>query len=116
MLFLDKGFPLGELFIAAIQPEVDGKTDRATHLRTGDGIVREGLGVFAMVVVAIDIVEQAPHMLAQGVIEDQEGLSLRATDRLCLLEQRRESPVMDVLLKPRSVREKAGQIGFVRAL
>ena len=39
---------------------------------TGDRIVREGIRVVAMIVMAIDIVEQTPHMLAQGVIEDQE--------------------------------------------
>jgi len=36
---------------------------------TRDGIMRERIGVVAMVIMAVHIVEQTPHMLAQGVIE-----------------------------------------------
>ena len=83
---------------------------------TGDGIVRERIRVLAMIVMAIDIVEQTPHMLTQGVIEDQERVSLRTADRLGLLEQIREPTVVDTVLEPRRFREEAGQIGFVRTL
>ena len=44
---------------------------------TRDRIVRERIGVVAMVVMAVHIVEETPHMLTQGVIEDQERVSLR---------------------------------------
>ena len=56
-MFLYKGFPVGELFIAPIQPEVDGKTHRPTDIMTRDRIVRERVGVIAVVVMAVDIVK-----------------------------------------------------------
>jgi hypothetical protein len=83
---------------------------------TRDRIVREGIRVVAMVVVAVDIVEQTAHMFAQGVIEYEHRVSLRIADQFRLLEQIRDAPVIDTVLEPRCVREKAGQIGFVRAL
>src|SRR5258708_4138714 len=45
-VFLDKRFPLGALFIAAIQPEVHGKTHRTTDIMTRDGIMSVVLCVF----------------------------------------------------------------------
>jgi hypothetical protein len=83
---------------------------------TRDRIVREGIRVVAMVVVAVDIVEQTAPMFAQGVIEYEHRVSLRIADQFRLLEQIRDAPVIDTVLEPRCVREKAGQIGFVRAL
>jgi hypothetical protein len=55
-------------------------------------------------------------MLAQGVIEHQDGVSLRTADRLCLVEQRREPTVVDLLLEPGRRGEEAGEVGFVRTL
>src|SRR5712671_3487334 len=115
-VFLDKRFPLGALFIAAIQPEVHGKTHRTTDIMTRDGIMRERIGVVAMVRMAVHIVEQTPHMLAQGVIEYQHRVGLGTADCLCLLEQIRESPVVDALLEPGCLGEEAGQVGFVSTL
>src|SRR5437763_11073515 len=63
-VFLDKGVPLGEFFIASIQSKVYGETDVVTDVRTGDGIMRQGIGVVAMVVMAVHIVEETAHMLA----------------------------------------------------
>jgi hypothetical protein len=83
---------------------------------TGDRIVGERIRAIAMIVMAIHLVEQTPHMLAQGVIEDQDGVALRTTDRLRLLEQRREPTVVDALLEPWRLREEAGQVGFVSTL
>src|SRR6266511_6226360 len=83
---------------------------------TGDRIVREGIRVLAMVVVAIDIVEQAPHMLAQRVIKNQERVRFRTADRLRLLEQIRDATVIDAVLEPRRCGEEAGEVGFVRTL
>ena len=79
-------------------------------------LVKRLIRVLAMVVVAIDIVEQAPHMLAQGVIEDQRGVGLRAAHRFRLLEQIREPTLIDAGLEPRRFREEAGEGGFVGAL
>ena len=70
----------------------------------------------AMIVMTIDIVEQTPHMLAQGVIKNQERVSLWPADRLGLLEQIRESTVVNTVLEPRRLGEKAGEIGFVSTL
>ena len=83
---MDELLPAGQFFIAPIQTEIHRKTDGATHIMTGDRIVREGIRVIAMVGMAIDLVEQTPHMFAQRVIKDQECVSLRTADRFRLLE------------------------------
>ena len=70
---VDERFPASALFIAPIQAEVHGKTDRPTDIMTGDGIVRERIRLLAMIVMAIDIVEQTAHMLAQRVISKIRG-------------------------------------------
>src|SRR5882724_2098058 len=115
-VLLDKPFPLGALFIAPIQAEVHGKTHRTTNIMTRDRIMREGIGVVAMVVMAVHIVEKTTHMLTQGIIEDQECVSLRPADCLRLLEQIREPTVIDTVLKPGRFREEAREIGFVSTL
>jgi len=115
-VFVDKDFPLGEFFIAPIQAEVHGKTDRPTDIMTRDGIVRERIRILAMIVMTVDIVEQTPHMLAQGIIENQDCVSFRTTDRLRLLEQVRDATVIDAVLEPRRFREEARQVGFVSTL
>jgi hypothetical protein len=69
-----------------------------------------------MIVMTIDLVEQTPHRLAQGVIKHQERVSLWPAYLLSLLEQRRDAPVVDAVLQPRRVGAKAGEIGFVRTL
>jgi len=115
-VLLDKRFPLGALFITPGQPEIHGKPHGATHIMTGDRIVREGIRVLAMIVMAIDIVEETPHMLTQGIIEDQEPVSLRTAYLLGLLEEIDEPPVIDAVLEPRCFREEAGQVGFVSTL
>jgi len=79
---------------------------------TRDGIMREGIGVVAMVVMAVYIVEETPHMLTQGIIEDQEPVSLRTAYLLGLLEQIDEPTVIDAVLEPRRFREEAGQVGM----
>ena len=115
-VLVDKGFPLRELFVAPIQAEIHGKTDRTTDVMTRDRSVRERIGVLAMVVMPIHIVEETAHMLAQGVIEDEERVRLRTPHRLRLLEQIREPSVIDTVLEPGRFREEAGQVGFVGAL
>ena len=62
------------------------------------------------------IVEETPHMLTQGIIEDQEPVSLRTAYLLGLLEEIDEPPVIDAVLEPGRLREEAGEIGFVRTL
>jgi hypothetical protein len=115
-MFVDKGFPVGEFFIAPIQAEVQRKAHGAADIMTRDRIVGERIRVIAMIVMTIDIVKQTPHMLAQGVIKNQERVSLRPAYLLGLLEQILDTPVVDAVLKPRRFGEKAGEIGFVRTL
>src|SRR5207245_3800738 len=95
--------PASERFVAPVHPEVHGKTDRATDIMTRDGIVREGIGGVAMVIVVVHIVEQTADMLAQGVIKDQGRVSLRPAYCLRLLEQIGEPTVIDVRSEERRV-------------
>src|SRR5438093_12173141 len=76
-VLLDKPFPLGALFIAPIQAEVHGKTHRTTHIMTRARIMREGIGVVAMVVMSVYIVEKSPDMRTQDIIEEQDSVTLR---------------------------------------
>src|SRR5207302_5157726 len=115
-VFVDKRFPVGDFFIAAIHTEIHGKTHGATDIMARDRIVREGVRVVTMVIMTVHIVEETAHMLAQGVIEDQYRVSLRATSRLRLLEQIVEPTVIYAVLEPGRLGEEAGQVGFVRAL
>src|SRR5712692_7692588 len=112
-VFADERSPASQLFIAPIQTQIHGKPYGATDVMTGDRIVRERIRVVTMVVMAIHIRKQTTHMLAQGVIEDQGGVGLRAAYPLRLLEEIRDPTVIDTLLEPGRFREKSGQIRFV---
>src|SRR5437879_4218171 len=115
-VFVDKRVPAGEFFIAAIQAEIHRKTHGTTHVMTRDRIVGEGIRVVPMVVMTVHIVEETPHMLTQGIIEDQEPVSLRTVYPLGLLEQILDATVIDAVLEPRRFREEARQVGFVSTL
>src|SRR6266702_2375185 len=78
---------------------------------TGDRIVREGIRVIAMIVMAINIIEQTAHMFAQRIIKDQERVSFRTADRFRLLEQIHDATVIDAVLEPRRFGEEAGEVG-----
>src|SRR5262249_21731096 len=96
--------------------EVQRKAHGAPDIMTRDRIVREGIGGVAMVVMAVHIVEQTPHMLAQSVIKNQERVSLRPAYLLGLLEEIRDATVVEAVVKPRRFREEAGEGGFIGAL
>jgi hypothetical protein len=115
-VFVDKLFPAGEFFIAAIQPEIHRKTYGTTDIMTRDRIVCEGIRVVTMVVMTVHIVEETPHMFTQGIIEDQEPVCLRTAYLLGLLEQILDATVIDTVLEPRCFGEEARQVGFVSAL
>jgi hypothetical protein len=83
---------------------------------TGDGIARERIRILAMIVMAIDIVEQTAHMLAQRVIKHQERVRFRTADRYRLLEQILDAPIIDAVLEPRRGGEEAGEVGFISTL
>jgi len=115
-MVMDALLPAGQCFIAPRHTEIHRKTDGATDIMTGDRMVREGIRVVAMMIMAVPRVKQTADMFAQGVIEDQCRVRLRHTDLLRLLEERRDPPVIDVLLEPRRIGEEPGQVGFVSAL
>jgi hypothetical protein len=110
---VDECFPVGQLFVAPIQPEVDGKTHEATARVTRDGIGRKRIRIVAMIVMAIDVVAHTAHRRTQGIIEAQRGGGLRTADFLRLLEERGVPTVIDLLLEPGRRREEARQVGFV---
>jgi mRNA interferase MazF len=115
-MLVHERFPARARFIAPRQAEVHGKTDRPTAIMPGDGMVRERIRLFAMMVMVIDIVEQTASMRAQRSIKHQERVRLRTADCLRLLEQRRDATLIDAVLEPRRVREAAGEVGCVRPL
>ena len=69
-----RGFPLGQFFIAAIEAQTQGKADRPTHIQAGDGVMGQGVGAITVVIVAVHIVNwlqvlgttETPH-IDQGV-------------------------------------------------
>jgi hypothetical protein len=79
-------------------------------------MVRARIGGVALVGMAVHLGEQTPHMLAQSVIKPQERGSLRPAYLLGLLEQIRDTTVVEAVLKPRRCREEAGEVGFISAL
>src|SRR6266576_945321 len=111
-----RGFPLGQLLIAPIQAQAHGEAHRATDIEAGDRVMRQGVSAVAMVVVAVDIVEEAAHMFAQGIIDGQERFTAAPAMGLGLLQHEAEATSIDGVLTPRSLGEKAGEVGFVGAL
>src|SRR5215470_10295294 len=89
-VFVDKGFPVGEFFIAPIQAEGQWKAHGAADIMTRDWMVGERVRVIAMIVMTVNIVDHTPYMLAQGIIQNQDRVRFRSTDRLRLLEQIRD--------------------------
>src|SRR5713101_4007098 len=83
---------------------------------TGDRVVCEGIGVIAVIVMAIDIVEETPHVLTQGIIEDQQRVRLRTAYLLGLLKQIRNATVVYTIVKPWRFGEEAGEVRFVSTL
>src|SRR5688500_5962693 len=86
-VFMDERFPAGALFIASIQPEIDGKAHRTTEVMAGHRIVGQRIGVVTVVVMAVHVVKETAYMFAQGVIEYEGCVGLRTADPLRLLEE-----------------------------
>ena len=77
---MDERFLCGHLFIASIQPEIDGKAYRTTEVMAGHRIVGQRIGAVAVVVMAVHVVKETAHMFAQGVIEYEGCVGLRTAD------------------------------------
>src|SRR2546428_11413411 len=99
-VFMDERLPAGALFIASIQPEVDGKAYRTTEVIAGHRIVGQRICVVAVVVMAVPAVKKTAHMLAQGVLEYQGCGRPRTADPLPLLEAKPGLTVVGLLFKP----------------
>jgi hypothetical protein len=69
MLF-DKFLPPRLFFIAAIDQQVNRKANVSTHIMAGHQIVTQRITIFGVMVMAGYVLEQAAHMLTQGVIDD----------------------------------------------
>ena len=115
-MFGHRGFPLGQFLIAAIEAQAQGEAHRATDREAGDRIMGQGIGAVAVVVVAVHIVKEAPHVFAQGIIDDDERLASATAMGLRLLQHEPDAAAIDLVLPPGSLREKAGEIGFVGAV
>jgi hypothetical protein len=69
-----------------------------------------------MTVVTIHVVKQAPHVFAQGIIDDQERLTPVTTMGFRLVQHEVEPATIHRVLPPGGFRKEAGEIGFVGAL
>ena len=69
-----------------------------------------------MMVVAVDIGEEAAHVCAQGLIDGQERFAAAPAMRLGRLQHEAEATPIDGVLPPRSLGEKAREVGVVGAL
>ena len=49
-------FPLGQFLIAAIEAHAEGKAHRATDIKAGAWVMRQGVGAVAMLVMAVHMV------------------------------------------------------------
>jgi len=108
-----RGFPLGQFLIAAIEPQAQRKAHRATDIEAGHRIVGQGIGPVAMVVVPIHVVKETAYMLAQRIIDDDERLAAATAMGFRLVEHEADATVIDGVFPPGRFREKAGEIGFI---
>jgi len=83
---------------------------------TGDHIVCQRIRVVTMIVVTINVFEETANMLAQGVVQDQRRFSRRAAPRRRLREHVTQPSIVDLILKPLRLREKARQVGLIGAI
>src|SRR2546428_2712417 len=107
-VFMDERLPAGALFIASIQPEVDGKAYRTTEVIAGHRIVGQRICVVAVVVMAVHVVKETAPLLAQGVIEYQGCVGLLTADPFRLLGEVSRFAVGYPFLEPGRFRKKTG--------
>jgi len=68
--------PNGSLLHSADTDAGRPEPHRATHVMAGDGIVGERVGVVTMIVMAVNILKQTPHVFAQGIIQQPARIGL----------------------------------------
>jgi hypothetical protein len=69
------GFPQGSCFTAAIGLQIPGAEDWVTDREASHRIVGRGIPPIAVVIVAVHVVQETPHMFAQGSVDDEERLT-----------------------------------------
>jgi hypothetical protein len=74
--------------------------------------VGQRIGAIAVVIVAVYMGKDTPHMFAQRMVDDHERLASATAMGLGLLEHEPDAAVIDRVLPPGSLREKAGEVGF----
>ena len=79
-------------------------------------MMRQGIGAVAVVVVPVHIVKEAPDMVAQSILQDEERLAAAMPMGGRLLEHEPQPAAIDRRLPPRGFCENAGQIGFIRTV
>jgi len=107
------GFPRRQCLIAAIQAQAEGKAHRATDVAAGHRVMSQGIGAVAMVVMPVHIVEQTPHLCAQGSIDDDTRVASSTAMGFGLLEPEADAATMDRILPPRRLREETGAVRWV---
>jgi hypothetical protein len=76
----------------------------------------QGIGAVAVVVMAVHMVKEASHVFTQCIINDDERVASSTAMGLGLLQHVPNPAAIDLLLAPRGLREKPGEISFVRAV
>jgi hypothetical protein len=67
-----RSFPLGQLFIAAVETQVEREAHRPTDVEARDRVMGQGIGALSMVVVAVHVVEEAAYVFTERIIQDDE--------------------------------------------
>src|SRR2546428_6128019 len=88
-VFMDERLPAGALFIASIQPEVDGKAYRTTEVIAGHRIVGQRICVVAVVVMAVHAIQKTAPMPAPRGTEYSGWVRPPSSDPLPLPQGRR---------------------------
>ena len=109
-------FPLGQFLIAPIQAQPQREAYGPADIEAGDRVMRQRIRTITMVIVAVHVVKEVPHVFAQRIIDDDERVVSATAMGLGLLQHELDPAAIDLRLSPGRLGEKAGEIGFVRAV
>jgi hypothetical protein len=102
-----------QCLIAAIQAPAHGEAHGATDIQAGDRMVGHRIGAVTVVVVAVHVVNETPHVFPEGIINHHKRLAAALAMRCRLLEHEPDSTAIDFVLPPGGLGENAGEIRFV---
>jgi hypothetical protein len=95
-----RGCPRGPLRSAARQAQAPRETHRATARAARDGVMGQGGGAVAGVVVAVHLVQETPHVCAQGISTHDQRFAAAMPMGCRLLAHGPEAAAMDRRLTP----------------